>query len=213
MTGNLSIHLAILLTTFSGLAEREFEKLRSVDEFSENTARPGDGLENRDTSTAAESEVAKPTSTTGQHKEFEPFAGTFKAEVKLWMGPGNPMVSTGVMANTLVLGGRYLQQTFKGDPSPESEGHGFWGFNQATSKYEGFWIDARSTKMQIEVGHVDDTGRVWTMVGEITGPRGNTMKKRSVITLEDKDHHKVEMFFTRPDGSEVKVVEISYERK
>lgn len=70
------------------------------------------------------------------------------------------MVSTGVMTNTLVLGNRYLQQAFKGDPSPDSEGHGFWGFNRATNKYEGFWIDAVSTKMQIQVGEADDTGRV-----------------------------------------------------
>ncbi len=26
---------------------------------------------------------------------LEPFVGTFKAVVKLWMGPGEPMVSTG----------------------------------------------------------------------------------------------------------------------
>ena len=44
------------------------------------------------------------------HKRFEPFVGTFKAEVKMWMGPGEPHVSTGVMINTLDLGGRFLKQ-------------------------------------------------------------------------------------------------------
>ena len=49
------------------------------------------------------------------HKNFEVFVGTFKAEVKMWMGPGEPMVSTGVMVNTLDLGGRFLRQEYKGD--------------------------------------------------------------------------------------------------
>ncbi len=166
---------------------------------------------------AAEIDVAEMSAPTEQHKRFEPFAGTFKAEVKLWMGPGDPVVSTGVMTNTLVLGGRFLQQTFKGDPGGGSvsafEGHGFWGFNKATNKYEGFWIDTGSTQMQTEVGDVDDTSRLWTMIGETTDPKGNTLKKRSVITLEDNDHHKVEMFFPGPDGSEFKGMEIRYERK
>ena len=50
------------------------------------------------------------------------------------------------------------------------------------------------------------------MVGEMTDPTGNKMKKRSVITLQDNDHHKMEMFFAGPDGNEAKGMEISYER-
>jgi hypothetical protein len=38
------------------------------------------------------------------------------------------------------------------------------------------------------------------------------MKKRSVITLKDKDHHSMEMFFTGPDGKETKNMEIQYVR-
>ena len=212
MSGNVWIHVAILLTTFSGLAERKFEKHGNGNERSERKTRPDDENEKGGSAAAAESGVSEPSATTGQHKRFVPFAGTFKADVKLWKGSGDPIVSGGVMTNTLVLGGRYLQQAFKGARSGDSEGHGFWGLNQATNQYEGFWIDASSTKMQIEVGDVDDTGRVWTMIGEITGPTGKTMKKRTVITLEDNDHHKIEMFFTRPDGNEVKVMEIRYER-
>ncbi len=165
----------------------------------------------------ADCDFAEMSATTEQHKRFEPFAGTFKAEVKMWMGPGDPMVSTGVMTNTLVLGGRFLEQVFKGDPGggpfPDIEGRGFWGYNKATNKYEGFWIDTASTEMQTQVGEVDSTGRVWTRVGDMTDPKGNTLKKRSVITLEDNDHHKMEMFFSAPDGKEFKAMEIRYERK
>ena len=152
------------------------------------------------------------------HDRLKAFEGTFSAECKLWMGPGDPMVTTGVMENTLALGGRFLRQDYTGDPNdgPFSnfEGHGYWGYNTVTKKYEGFWIDTASTSMQTEKGDVDAAGKVWTMVGQMTDPQsGKPMTKRSVITLQDDDHHKIEMFFQRPDGNEFKAMEINYSRK
>lgn len=152
-----------------------------------------------------------------EHERLEPFVGTFKAEVKMWMGPGDPAISTGVMVNELDLGGRFLRETYTGDPSegpfPEFEGRGYWGYNKVTGKYEGFWIDTASTVMQSETGDVDDSGKVWTMVGEMDNPQtGQKMKKKSVITLVDDDHHRMEMFFEGPDGSEMKGMEIRYVR-
>lgn len=152
------------------------------------------------------------------HKKLDPFVGTFAAEVKLWMGSGEPHVSTGVIENALDLDGRFLRQTYRGDPGdspfPNFEGRGYWGYNTVTNKYEGFWIDSASTAMQNEVGDVDESGKVWTMIGEMTNPQsGQVMKKRSVITLQDNDHHKMEMFFSGPDGDESKGMEINYTRK
>ncbi|MHC4416384.1 MAG: DUF1579 domain-containing protein [Planctomycetota bacterium] len=153
------------------------------------------------------------------HKKFEPFVGTFRANVKMWMGPGDPHVSTGMMINTMDLGGRYLQQRYKGDaadgPFPNFEGRGYWGFNTVSGRYEGFWIDSASTFMQTEAGDVDASGKVWTMIGEVTDPQsGRPMKKKSVITLKDDDHHLHEMFFTGSEGQEwCKAMEIAYTRQ
>ena len=152
-----------------------------------------------------------------EHDRLKPFLGTFKAEVKLWMGPDDPMVSTGTMTNTLDLGGKFVKQDYTGDPSPEPTpfpdfaGRGFWGYNKNTQKYEGFWIDTASTIMQTETGTVGDSGRVWTMTGEVCGPDGNTTTKRSVITLIDEDHHSMETFFSQ-GGQEFKGMEIQYTR-
>ena len=134
----------------------------------------------------------------------------------MWMGPGDPMVSTGKMVNAFDLDGRFLRQTYKGDqtdgPFPGFEGRGYWGYNNIIKRYEGFWIDSASTMMQTEAGEIDESGRVWTMVGEMPNPQtGGNMTKRSVITLEDDDHHKMEMFFDTGEG-EVKSMEIQYER-
>ena len=152
---------------------------------------------------------------TSDHNRLTPFVGTFRAEVKIWMGPGDPNISTGMMTNTFELGGRFLRQEYKGDPNdgpfPSFEGHGYWGFNKATGKYEGFWIDNASTIMQVDAGDVDDSGKRWEMQGEMVGPTGDPFVKRSVITLDDEDHHSIEMFFIHGD-KESKAMEIRYTR-
>ena len=166
--------------------------------------------------TDADQQVAQLANASEAHTKLAPFVGTFRAQVKMWMGPGEPHVTTGTMVNELDLGGRFLRQHYKGDeaegPFPNFEGRGYWGFNNITQKYEGFWIDTASTMMQTEAGGLDDEGRVWTMVGQIPNPQtGENMTKKSVITLEDDDHHRMEMYFDTP-GGEVKGMEITYAR-
>lgn len=163
---------------------------------------------------AAIQEMAAPGT---EHERLKPFLGTFSATVRIWTGPGDPMVSTGAMTNTLELGGRFVKQDYKGDPTPDPTpfpnfaGQGYWGFNKHTQKYEGFWIDSASTVMQNEAGTVDESGKVWTMTGEIVGPDGEATTKRSVITLVDDDHHHMEMFFTKGD-QEFMGMDIQYTR-
>lgn len=151
-----------------------------------------------------------------EHEQLKPFEGTFRAQVKIWMGPGDPMVSTGTMENTMDLGGRFLRQTYTGDPSqgpfPNFEGRGFWGYNQIAKQYEGVWIDNASSVMQTDAGTIDSTGKVWTMSGAVPDPQtGASITKKSIITLQDDDHHRIEMYFVK-DGQEFKGMEIEYTR-
>jgi len=151
------------------------------------------------------------------HAKLEPFAGTFRGEVQIWMGPGQVLKTTGTMKSSFDLGGRFLRQEYQGDksegPFPDFEGRGFWGYNNATRKYEGLWIDSASTMMQTDVGDVDADGKIWTMVGTIPNPQtGEDMTKRSVITLEDHDHHSIEMYFSGDGSGEFKAMEIHYTR-
>ena len=66
---------------------------------------------------------------TEEHAKLEAFVGTFAAEVKIWMGPGEPTVTTGVMTNSMDLGGRFLRQSYQGDtvegPFPSFAGRGY----------------------------------------------------------------------------------------
>ncbi|HEY6563569.1 MAG TPA: DUF1579 domain-containing protein [Pirellulaceae bacterium] len=166
--------------------------------------------------TQAEPTFAMPTPQS-EHLRLKPFVGKFRSEVKMWMGPGEPMVSTGTMVNTLELGGLYLQHDYMGDahdgPFGQFEGKGFWGYNTTTQEYEGLWIDNACTTMQLDRGQVDARGKIWEMKSEVLCPQTRQpYKKRSVITLTDHDHHRLEMFMTGPDGAEMKTMEINYER-
>ncbi len=150
-----------------------------------------------------------------EHERLRAFVGTFRAQVKMWMGPGEPTLATGTMTSTMQLEDRFLHQEYKGDPGegpfPNFQGRGYWGFNKATGQYEGFWIDNASTIMQVDAGDVDDSGKRWEMKGEMVGPTGDPFVKRSVITLDDEDHHSIDMFFIHGD-KESKAMEIRYTR-
>jgi hypothetical protein len=147
-----------------------------------------------------------------QHESLARFAGRWRAEVKIWMGPGEPMVSTGVMTNTMVLGGRFLEQSYA-DDSGMFEGRGFWGYNNVDECYEGFWIDAMSTMFQLESGQHDASKDVYSMSGSMTNPETKQkMSKRSVITFVGPDEHTMEMFFSPEGMPEMRSMHIRYTR-
>lgn len=159
-----------------------------------------------------------PPSPGSEHRGLHRFAGIFHAQVKIFMGPGDPMVSTGVMENTSELGGLYLRQNYRGDPSPGSEltfqGHGYWGFNQTLGRYEGFWIDNASTTMQLETGHVDASGNRWEMSSEFfLAPGQPPMRKRSVIEWLDNHNHLMRTWIQPPGSPEFLSMEITYRRR
>lgn len=151
------------------------------------------------------------------HALLQPFVGTFRAEVRMWTGAGEPMVSSGTMTNAWRVNGLFLQQHYVGDASEGTtdsfHGEGYWGYNTASRCYEGFWIDNASTVMQMESGSLHEDGRVWEMHSQVTHPQtGQVMAKRSVITLLDDDHHRMEVYYTVSDAEEMKIMEINYNR-
>jgi Protein of unknown function (DUF1579) len=154
---------------------------------------------------------------TPQHALFKPFEGTFRAKVLIYMGPGEPLVTSGTMVNTFQLGGLYLHQDYSGDetgsPFPAFAGKGYWGFNPARSQFEGFWIDNASSMMQLEHGTVDAAGKVWTMFSEFVHPySGQTVKKRTEIKLLDQDHHTMTSYMIDGTGHESRTMQIEYQR-
>jgi hypothetical protein len=158
-----------------------------------------------------------PPTPDAEHALLKPFEGKFRAVVKLFFGPGDPMVHEGTMNSSFQLGGLYLFQDYVGDPSPGPWpaflGQGFWGYNFGTKKYEGFWIDNASSMMQMETGTVDATGKVWTMLSTFTDPQSaKEVRKRTEIRLIDHNTHDMTTWMTDDSGHEVRTMEILYRR-
>ena len=80
-----------------------------------------------------------------EHDKLKPLEGTFRAQVRIWMGAGDPAVLTGTMVNEFEFDDRFLRQTYRGDPSGGPlgtfEGRGYRGYNEVTKEFESFWID------------------------------------------------------------------------
>ncbi len=158
---------------------------------------------------AAMIEMGKPAE---ELKFLEPFIGTWDSEVKMWMGPGEPMVSRGVMVNDWALGGRWLRNTYKGDDN--FEGSGYFGFNKVTGQFQWVWIDTMSPMVFMEVGTYDQATRTFNTSGESLCPFAKVMLgKRSVTRIEGPDRYVMEMFRTSPGEAEVKEMEIVYTRR
>ena len=164
---------------------------------------------------AAMLEMSKPVA---QHEIIKSFAGTWKAEIKMWMDPTakEPTVSSGAMKGTLVHGDRYLLGEFTGtfNNMPFS-GSLTWGYNRIENRYESTWIDSWGTGLLMSTGQPTADGKTINSTGNfrMPGPDGKLMDitQRETITMVSKDKFTQQMWHGTKEG-EMKVMEITYTR-
>jgi Protein of unknown function (DUF1579) len=149
------------------------------------------------------------------HKKLDVFAGTWDTKLHMWMAPGTPpMTITGTSENRWTLGGRYLEQRFKGSfMNTPFEGVGYTGYDNVKKQYWGSWMDNMSTAMTVTTGWMPDA-KTWLFSGSMTDPMtGKDARMEERITVTDADHHVLEMFGPTPDGTMYKMMEVHYARK
>ena len=150
------------------------------------------------------------------HKIFESLAGRWKHTIRWWTAPNtDPEISEGTNTNTLILGGRYLEQEAQGTAMGQSfEGRGISGFDNLTHEYQSVWIDNMGTGMMNSVGKYDAPTKTLTEQGTmddcVTGDSKSPF--RSVMKWADDKHYTYEMYTRAPDGKEFRSMEILYER-
>jgi hypothetical protein len=150
------------------------------------------------------------------HKKLEPLVGVWTSTGKCWMDPSAPPSDvTGENVRTWILGGRFLQDKITGQipGMPAFEGIGILGYDNATKRYHGYWIDNMSTSQMTSTGSFDASGKVLTTYGECFDPAtGQKSKCRDVTTIISQDEHKAEMYKTE-NGKEIKCMELHFKRK
>jgi len=141
--------------------------------------------------------------------------GTWTYENTFWMAPGAPpSKSTGTTENKMILGGRYQESIHKGNiEGMEFEGHGLLAYDNGKKIFQNAWVDNMGTGIMLLEGTWDDATHSLTLTGKGYDPmQGKDIEMKEVITIQDDDHHMMEMYYTK-DGKEIKSMEIHLTRK
>jgi hypothetical protein len=154
--------------------------------------------------------------TPGQpHKQLASHAGSWTTKTKSWMEPDKPpMESKGACDNTVLLDGRFLQQTCTGDMMGQPfTGIGVHGYDNATKKYVTTWIDSMGTGIFFMDGTASADGKAITLKGSHPDPMGGVMEHRAIWKFVDANTQTFEMYGAGKDGKDMKMMEITYNRK
>lgn len=147
------------------------------------------------------------------HERLAESVGSWNMEIKMWMGPGEPAVSSGTAERSMILDGRVLVEEVTSSVMGQTfTGFGMTGYDNVTGKYWGTWNDNMSTGISTSQGTFDAESGVYTYRGETPDPMTGAMKKnRATITL--KGGQEIMEMYEMHGGDEVKTMEIVYSRK
>lgn len=161
-------------------------------------------------------ELWKKLATPGEpHKQFAGLAGSWTTTTKEWMEPGKPPTeSTGTADMKMLLDGRFLYQEYNGQMMGQPfSGIGIDAYDNMTKKYVTAWMDSMGTGIFIMEGTASADGKTITLKGSHPEPGGGKMTHRDVWKLVDANTQTFEMYGTHGHGKEMKMMEITYNRK
>jgi len=150
------------------------------------------------------------------HKMMAKGAGTWDAEVTMWMAAGAPpSVSKATTVVTSLYGGLYQEAKHTGNMmGMPFEGMSTMGYDNLKKEYVSTWIDNMGSGIMMMTGQYDDASKKLSMSGTTKCMNGQDATMREVFTMTDDDHQILEMFGPDPQtGKEYKNMEIKYTRK
>ncbi len=149
------------------------------------------------------------------HAELAKTVGSYDLAIRHWQAPGTEAsVEKGTATRTMVLDGRVLVEdmssTMMGQPFT---GHGMHGYDNVTGKHWSTWNDNMSTGLMTSEGSCDASGAC-TFKGSWVDPvKKTTVTSRMTTRRTSAGSEVFEMFGPAPDGTEFKMMEITYTRK
>lgn len=150
------------------------------------------------------------------HKHIARYAGDWTFTNKMWMDPSQPPEeSSGTMRGETILGGRYVQATWKGTiMGMPFEGRGTHGYDNLSRQYVSTWIDNMATGIMYSTGTCDAAGKRCEDKGDMMDPMtGQKSYMRSVTTWTSDKSFTMEMYGPGPSGQEVKMMEFVVTKK
>ena len=151
-----------------------------------------------------------------EHAVFKDAAGKWNTVSRTWMKPGDkPMESKGIAALRWIMGGRFLEQKFKGEMGGEKfEGVGYLGYDRIKKRYESIWLDGMSTGIFFVPGTWNAETKTLTSEGTYSNAMSGSAEEwsKSEWTLKDRDTHVFVMYAKDEKGKPFKMMEMTYTR-
>lgn len=146
-----------------------------------------------------------------EHKILSCFVGEWSVEGKHWMG-AEPQPFQATSKLTSLFDGRYIREDFQGDfGGMPFQGVAHLGFENATKKYFGTWIDSMSTGMSTMTGTYDAATKTFIWHSTWAGPGGKPMKSRMEMKFSEKEMTSTS--YRIGEAGEKKEMEMKYTRK
>jgi hypothetical protein len=157
--------------------------------------------------------IAKYGAPAAEHEMLAQRAGHWTAEAKMWMAPGAPPeVHSGVADMQMVMGGRFLMQSFKMTfNGMDFEGAGLIAYDRMRGEYQSIWIDNMSTAILWTAGK-EKNGEVVMKGKQPDIMAGRYVPLRTVERTIDDDSFVFEMYMAGEGGNDFKSMEITYTR-
>jgi hypothetical protein len=150
------------------------------------------------------------------HRRLAPLVGTWNAKSTFWMAPGAPpSTGDGVSEHRWVLGGRHVEQIYRGTTmGMPFEGIGYTGYDNTQKRYVGSWMDTMSTGIMTSVGTGKPTSsRVAFESRMFDCTSGAEVVFESFVHIRDQNHHSFEMWTRSPAGKRYRAMLVDYTRK
>ncbi len=147
------------------------------------------------------------------HQSFAKMTGNWNAVVTMYSPSGNESKSDGTANYEMILGGRYLKSTFKGNMmGMPMEGMGLDGYDNAAKEYNSVWIDNFGTGILFLKGKMDEATKTIVYTGTMVDPTtGKNQVTKTTMRCIDDDHTVMEMFMVE-GGKEIKNMHVEYSR-
>ena len=152
------------------------------------------------------------------HRVLDAFVGKWNCTVKNIMNPGDkPQESKGTSESKWIMGGRFLEQDFNGEPMMGMgpfQGLGITGYDNMKGEYNSIWLDNMGTGMMTSRSSYNAAAKTIEETGSFSCPVTGEKEKRFTggLKIIDHDHYTYEMYFTGHDGKPFKSLEINYVR-
>jgi hypothetical protein len=150
-----------------------------------------------------------------EHQKLQPLIGDWNFTVRMWTDPNQPPAEfTGTVERKWIMGGRFVQETARGEYDGKPfDGMGLWGYNAAEKTYTHVRACSLSGKICSEQSNYITSGAKFECATEGRCPlTGETVKGRDEVVIAGPNKIVMNVFKT-VDGKEAKAMEIVSIRK